>query len=154
MPQQDDYLTEHFTLSEMTFSDTANLQGIDNTPTADEVENLVETCHVLEKIRTLCGNKPVIITSGFRCEELNQAVGGASDSAHRYGYGADFVIPEFGTPEDICNHILEHLYELGVDQLINESSAGGAWVHVGLCEGEPRCECWTISPAGTQTGIV
>ena len=151
---EDDYLTPNFTLSEMTFSDTANLQGIDNTPNAEEVECLVKTCEALEKVRTLCGNLPVIITSGFRCDELNAAVGGATESAHRYGYGADFVIPEFGTPLQICNHLMSHLYEIGVDQLINESSSGGEWVHLGLCEGEPRCECLTISPAGTQMGFV
>jgi zinc D-Ala-D-Ala carboxypeptidase len=157
MPQfkpLNDNLTPNFTLTEMCFSDTANLMGIDNTPHSGEVECLVKTCEALEKIRTLCGDNPVIITSGFRCEALNNAVGGASNSAHRYGYGADFVIPEFGTPTEICNHIAPHLYEIGIDQLINESSDGGAWVHVGLCEGEPRCECLTISPAGTQTGIV
>ena len=151
---EDDYLTDNFTLSEMTFSDTANLCGIDNTPNADEVENLVRTCEVLEEIRTLCGSNPVIITSGFRCDELNKAIGGAENSAHRYGLGADFVIPEFGTPLEICNFLQEQMYELGIDQLINESSDGGAWVHLGLCEGEPRCECLTISPAGTQTGFV
>jgi Uncharacterized protein conserved in bacteria len=150
----DDNLTPHFTLAEMTFSDTANLMGIANVPNAQEVECLVKTCEALEQIRTLCGNLPVIITSGFRCEALNSAVGGATNSAHRYGYGADFVIPEFGTPVQICNHLMPHLYEIGVDQLINESSSGGQWVHLGLCAGEPRCECLTISPAGTQMGIV
>jgi zinc D-Ala-D-Ala carboxypeptidase len=150
----DDNLTPNFTLTEMTFSDTANLQGIDNTPNSDEVENLVKTCEVLEKIRALCGNHPVIVTSGFRCEALNNAVGGASNSAHRYGYGVDFVIPEYGTPSDICNRLQAYLYELNIDQLINESSSGGAWVHVGLCEGEARNECLTIGPGGTQTGIV
>jgi zinc D-Ala-D-Ala carboxypeptidase len=154
MPQASDNLTPHFSLSEMTFSDTANLMGIDNTPNADEVENLVETCTVLEKIRALCGSHPVIITSGFRCDELNNAVGGATDSAHRYGYAADFIIPEFGTPKEICNHLLDHLYELDIDQLINESSSGGAWVHVGLCEGKGRCQALTISPRGTSVGIV
>ena len=151
---EDDNLTEHFTLTEMTFSDTANLCGIDNAPNSEEIEHLVQTCEVLEKIRTLCDDNPVIVTSGFRCDELNKAIGGATNSAHRYGYGVDFVIPAFGTPTEICNHLAPHLYELSVDQLINESSSGGAWVHVGLCGDEPRCECLTISPAGTQTGIV
>jgi zinc D-Ala-D-Ala carboxypeptidase len=150
----DDNLTPNFTLSEMTFSDTANLMGIDNTPNAQEIECLVETCEMLEKIRTLCGDKPVIITSGFRCDELNSAIGGAPESAHRYGYGVDFIIPDFGTPTEICHFLEAHLDELEIDQLINESSSGGAWVHIGLCEGEARCECLTISPDGTQTGIV
>jgi zinc D-Ala-D-Ala carboxypeptidase len=154
MPQTEDYLTPHFSLEEMTFSDTANLQGIDNTPNAEEVECLVRTCEVLEQIRTLCGSHPVIITSGFRCPDLNKAVGGASDSAHVYGLAADFVIPEFGTPKEICNHLIDQLWELGIDQLINESSSGGAWVHVGLTAGDPRCEALTISPYGTQIGIV
>src|SRR4029077_19829076 len=89
-------LSEHFTLAELTYSDTANAQGIDNTPSTAIVDQLSDLCEcTLEGIRDLLGRRPVTITSGYRCPELNAAVGGVSDSAHLYGCAADLVVPEF-----------------------------------------------------------
>jgi zinc D-Ala-D-Ala carboxypeptidase len=138
------YLTEHFTLAEMIASDTANDCGIDNTPSPEIVDNLTILCEVLEDIRMLCDNHDVIVNSGYRCEALNAEVGGVEDSAHRYGLGADIVIPAFGTPSEICDRLKPYLAELGIDQLIDESSGDARWVHVGLSEGPPRCECFAL----------
>src|SRR5262249_38545639 len=82
-PPQPGYLSPHFTLAELTYSDTANARGIDNTPDGDATEQLTDLCNeTLEKIRALCGGNPVIVSSGYRCPQLNSAVGGASNSAH------------------------------------------------------------------------
>ena len=79
----DGYLSPHFSLAELTYSDAANARGIDNTPDVDAVDELTDLANVtLERIRTICGDQPVIISSGYRCRELNEAVGGASVSAH------------------------------------------------------------------------
>jgi len=138
------YLTEHFTLAEMCHSDTANACGIDNTPPPEIEANLKRLCDVLEEIRVLCGSYPVIVNSGYRCEALNEEVGGVADSAHRYGLAADIVIPDYGTPTDICIAVTPHLADLEIDQLIDETGGGAHWVHVGLCEGEPRNECFAL----------
>ena len=139
-------LSLHFSLEELCHSDTANACGIDNTcPTSDIEANLTRVATVLEGIRSICGNKPVIVSSGYRCDALNEEVGGVEDSAHRYGLGADITIPEFGTPTDICAIVVPFLDTLQIDQLIDEcDSQGNRWVHVGLCEGEPRCECFKL----------
>jgi zinc D-Ala-D-Ala carboxypeptidase len=152
MPLSPVYLTPSFTLAEMIASDTADAEGIDNTPDADEVANLADTCELLELVRARCGNYPLIVTSGYRCPDLNRAVGGADDSAHLYGCAADFVIPDFGTPLDVCRAIEPHLNEWGVDQLIYEMD----WVHIAraIPPGTPRNQCLTIDDRGTQTGIV
>jgi zinc D-Ala-D-Ala carboxypeptidase len=121
------YLTEHFTLEEMVHSDTANACGIDNTPPPEIVTNLTRLCEVLEKIRDLCGGYPVTVNSGYRCEALNEQVGGVEDSAHRYGLGADIVIPEYGDPTMICENIEPYLAELEIDQLIDETGGGARW---------------------------
>jgi zinc D-Ala-D-Ala carboxypeptidase len=148
-------LTEHFTLAELTYSDTANSMGIDNTPDADGVEELTKTAELLEKIRDLCGGNPVFVSSGFRCPAVNSAVGGASNSAHVWGGAADFTIPAFGSVLDVCHAIEPHLGAWGVDQLIDESGGGAAWVHIGRAPDgyEPRAQCLTINPRGTTTGI-
>jgi len=148
-------LSRHFTLDELIASDTAADQGIDNSPSWDDVVQLRELCqHTLEKVRMLCGRHPVLISSGYRCPQLNQAVGGASNSAHLYGCAADFTIPAFGSVDDICQLLQKHLVGLEIDQLINETGGGARWVHVGRAippSTEPRYECLNITN-GQTTG--
>jgi len=154
VPLKAGYLSPHFTLAEMTRSDTATARGIDNTPNEQETVNLSKVCETMEEIRSLLGDKPITITSAFRSEALNKAVGGVPNSAHRLGLAADFVCPSFGTPTQICNHLLGRVSSLDLDQLINEKTGGGEWVHIGLSLGEPRYQALTITDSGTQIGIV
>lgn len=49
-----------------------------------------ELAHI-QAIRTHFG-KPMIITSGLRCERYNSEVGGIQDSRHKTGYAVDFVV--------------------------------------------------------------
>jgi hypothetical protein len=142
------YLTDHFTLAEMIASQTADAQGIDNTPGPDHTEALTALCDVLEMIRSLCDDKPMIVSSGYRSSALNAAVGGASNSAHQYGCAADITVPDFGTPLQVAQVIAPHVRDFGIDQLIYESGGGAQWVHVGLPNpgaGPPRGQCFTIT---------
>jgi hypothetical protein len=68
------------------------------------------------------------------------------------GLAADFIVPAFGTPLEICKRLEPYLKELSVDQLIHEY---GDWVHLAITlpPDPPRCECLTISNAGTTTGF-
>jgi hypothetical protein len=87
---------------------------------------------------------------------LNEAIGGASNSAHLYGCAADFTIPGFGDVLDICRALKPHLRELGIDQLIDESASGASWVHVGRAippSTAPRYQCLTIANGATTTGF-
>lgn len=134
-------LSEHFTLGEFLKSDTAEEQDIVNAPNWDAIVQMVLLANnTLEGIRELVG--PMTITSGFRNGALNEAVGGAEDSAHKLGAAADFVCPEFSVDEVIAL-IEPHMEELQIDQLINEY---GSWVHVGRAQaGEiPRNSCFTV----------
>jgi hypothetical protein len=119
-------LTTHFTVEELTQSQTAIRRGIDNTPAPDVVENLKRVAALLEQIRTLLGEKPIFVSSGYRSPGVNAAVGGASNSRHLLGLAADFTCPSFATPQIICREIAES--GLAFDQLIFE----GTWVHIGL----------------------
>lgn len=86
-------LTPHFTLQEMTESLTAKKHGIANVPPPEAVENLQRLCiHTLEPLREKLG-LPMIITSGFRCKELNEIiVHAARKSQHLVGCAADFRV--------------------------------------------------------------
>lgn len=121
-------LSEHFTLEELSFSEMAARLGLDNTPTASIVANLNLVAAVMERIRTLLGNRPIFVHSGYRSAEVNQAVGGVITSAHCHGLACDFVCPTFGTPGDVALAILRS--DIEYDQLIPEYG----WVHVGLAQ--------------------
>lgn len=115
-------LTPHFTLEELTFSSTATVKGIDNTPPPDVAANLQKLASGLERVRAVL-NAPLHIDSGYRSPELNQIVRGVPTSAHVTGFAADFVCPGFGAPIDIVRKLTGLLK---FDQLIQE----GTWVHI------------------------
>ena len=80
-------LTRHFALEEFTASVTARDKGIDNTPDEAAVVAITRLARTLEVVRALISDVPITITLGFRCPELNAAVGGASNSARLDGLG-------------------------------------------------------------------
>lgn len=83
-------LSPHFYLDEFLRSEYAARHGIDMTPSSKVVANLALLCRdVLEPIRALVGG-PLVITSGYRPEALNTAIGGAPNSDHIRGLSADF----------------------------------------------------------------
>ena len=84
-------ITPHFRLSEFTQSATAERLGIDNTPDSTALHNIELLCrYVLEPIRQAFG-QPIVVNSGYRCRQLNIAVGGAKRSFHLSGRAADIV---------------------------------------------------------------
>jgi hypothetical protein len=89
-------LTANFTLEEFTRSTTADRLGIDNTPNTQEIDNIRRLCvEILQPARLALG--PIQISSGFRSDALNKAVGGVPNSAHRLGFAADVVPVNVGT---------------------------------------------------------
>lgn len=87
-------LTENFNLEEFTRSNTAIANGIDNIPNGQQVENLRILCaRVLQPLRAAY-NEPFFINSGFRCPELNKAVGGVPTSQHLEGKASDVRVNE------------------------------------------------------------
>jgi len=99
-------LSPHFTLYELTFSNTAVRKNIDNTPDEEQIKNLTNLCvNVLEPLRKYL-NKPIHISSGYRSEKLNKLIGGATKSQHIEGKAADIYVEGLTTEElfqVICN---------------------------------------------------
>ena len=118
-------ISEHFTLEELSFSEGAARLGLDNTPTSIVITNLGLVAAVME-IRTLLGDRPIVVHSGYRSAEVNRAVGGVVTSAHGRGLACDFVCSAFGTPAEVARAILKS--DIEYDQLILEYGR----VHIGL----------------------
>lgn len=133
-------LSKHFTLAELTESQTATRKGIDNAPAPDIVANLQRLAIMLEQVRALVGG-PVMISSGYRSPALNKAVGGAAISAHVQGLAADISAPGWA-PKELAKAIQSA--GLAFDQLIYE----GTWVHIGLSAGAPRHQVLTATFVG------
>lgn len=146
-------LTEHFTLAELTASNTARARGIDNTPPDSVLPRLVQTAEMLERIRTVLG-VPVIITSGYRCQKLNMAVGGVTSSDHTTGQAADILAPAYGPPEKVARMLAPLVSICGIGQLILEGIKGKQWVHVSTRPAsQPQNRVLTITDAGARAGI-
>ena len=121
-------LSKHFTLDEMLKSPTAQRLGIENTPNAEQLENLRDLVeYILEPLRVHYG-RPIIVTSGFRCQKLNKAVGGSSTSQHVKGEAVD--IRSVSDRRDDNKELFDMIREMKLpyDQLINEYDYD--WVHV------------------------
>ena len=131
-------LSGHFSLAELTKSQTATRKGIDNKPTLEHIENLTELCvQILEPTRRNFG-KPMIITSGYRSEELCEAIGSKSTSQHAKGEAADFEM--FGIDnKELAKYIKNNLV---FDQLIlefyNPDDPSSGWVHCSYSKEENR----------------
>ena len=117
-------LTSHFTLSEFTYSETAQRKNIDNTPSPNTIANIKALCEeVLEPAREEYG-RAMIISSGYRSEQLNKAVGGAKTSLHMTGCAADIVCSEPRRLFDIIKANGKF------DQLLWEHAGKTQWIHV------------------------
>lgn len=138
-------LSEHFTLAELTRSETAARKGIDNTPDAETIANLTELALALEKVRSVLG-RPIHITSGYRSPKVNAAIGSSPTSAHIKGYAADVVVPGM-TPKEVCQRIIES--GIDYDQIIHEF---GSWCHFSI-DPRNRKMALTIDRNGTRVGL-
>jgi len=120
-------LSPHFSFREFVKSDYAIRHGLDNIPSSWEIECMRALCeNVMEPIRTLCGDKTIIITSGYRSKIVNAGIGGSKTSQHKKGQAADFEVLGMGN-KAVINLIRKS--EIQWDQLIYEFGEEG-WVHV------------------------
>jgi uncharacterized protein YcbK (DUF882 family) len=139
-------LSPHFTLDELTASQTAARKGLDNTPNATEVANLVRVAALLEEVRALL-NKPILINSGFRSKQVNDAVGSRDTSQHRIGCAADIRVSGM-TPREVVEACIKA--NIGYDQIIEEF---GSWTHISVpntASTAPRRQALVIDRQGTR----
>ena len=164
------YLSSNFTLEEFTASQTADREGIDNTPPPEVVMRLKVLAYGLETVRLMLG-KPIFISSGYRGEELERALTRKAFSewcarrglkedfeswgtyfagkSHPKGEACDFTCPAFGPPAMIVSAIKHGGIEY--DQLILEyaDKPNGGWVHISFSERNRR-QALVIDHKGTR----
>jgi zinc D-Ala-D-Ala carboxypeptidase len=133
-------ISNHLSLLEVSKSNTASRKGIDNTPHGEHLNNLISTAqNIFEPIRNHFG-APIFVSSGYRSEELNKAIGGAhkiikgeyvATSQHCKGQALDLDndAVEYPTNKQIFDYIKDNL---NFDQLIWEfgTEENPSWVHV------------------------
>lgn len=116
---------KYFTIKELCKSSTAEKKGIKNEPNEEQIKNMNALIdNILDPLREWYG-KAIHIESGFRCPELNKAVGGVANSFHTQGYAADIDMGDKEDNQPIFDYIKDNLpfTELGWE-------GGGRWVHV------------------------
>lgn len=131
-------LTTHFSLDELTVSETAARLGIfpeQFDPPPEIVANLAKLAGQLEILRAILGSNKILVSSGYRCPRLNAATEGSSKtSAHMLGLAADFIVPGFGPPLVVCRRVVDTKH-FEFDQVIFEY---GRWCHLGVGPGDRR----------------
>ena len=129
-------LSPHFTLAEFIASDKAQALGINNALPPELMPNAQQTAEMLERIRAELGTRagytvPIKLSSGYRCQALNAAVGSGIGSDHLRAQAADFSAPAFGTPLQVCRVLAPLVSILNIGQLIYECPRPDRrWVHV------------------------
>ena len=143
-------LSEHFTLSELTVSDWASRNNVDNTPPADMMDSMKLLASKLEEVRAAL-KQQINVNSGYRSPKVNKAIGGKPTSSHQYGLAADIRSP-FGYPMQVCEAIIAA--GIKFDQLILEypTPDGGGWTHIGIGK-KMRQEVLTINGHGAFAGL-
>lgn len=153
-------LSPHFSLAEFTSSAKAQALGLDNLLPADLMASAMRTADMLERIRAYLGGLagreiPILLSSGYRCLQLNRALGSKDTGDHTRALAADWSAPAFGTPYQICRALSPQILALGIGQLIYERPRpGSAWVHTSTrTPDRPSNRVITIGPAGAELGI-
>lgn len=120
-------LTKHFSLAELTRSMTARKRGIPNQPNDPALLSLLLLAtEVLEPLRIHLG-VPILVTSGYRGPDLNEAIGGAKSSMHLYGAAADIEVRGM-PPREVAQRALR-CPDVRWGRIILEFPEDG-WVHI------------------------
>ena len=137
-------LSPHFTLEELTVTDH---REFNNEPNDHEKNNLKRVAELLEQVKELLGGKPIMVNSGFRSKQVNDAVGSSDRSQHRVGAACDFRVPGL-TPDQVVKAVIAS--DIPFDQIIREFDR---WTHISvpnISSEKPRRQALIIDKMGTR----
>jgi hypothetical protein len=142
-------LSKHVTMEEFCYSPTAIKKGINNSMGLIAIDKAIQLCeNVFEPLRKHL-NAPIKISSGFRCDQLNKLIGGASGSQHTKGEAFDLEL----TDRKLFDWILKNLefdqaiYEFGNDAYAN-------WFHISYRKGNNRKQALRAIKIGGKTQYI
>jgi zinc D-Ala-D-Ala carboxypeptidase len=149
-------ISPHLNLAELTRSETAKRNGIDNTPTAEHLENFkLLADKVFEPIREHF-KTPIFISSGYRSKELNELIKGSPTSQHCKGQAIDIDMD--GGNGEVTNRMVFDFIKnkLDFDQLIWEfgTDFNPDWVHVSYVKGKNRKQKLKAIRSGGKTSYI
>ena len=130
----------YFTIQELCASATALREGIDNRPSKCAYHLLhVLVDQLLDPIREAWG-EPIVVSSGYRCKELNELVGGAKHSHHIIGCAADIIAGNRADHRKLFRLIQQMQQEgrIRYTQLIWEGD--GRWIHISYVPSDLKCQ--------------
>ena len=122
-------LSTNFSVAELSKSEAATRQGLDNTPSMEVIDSLQALVdNVLQPLRDKLG--PIVVTSGYRSPAVNKAIGGSATSDHCKGQAADIEVLNMDN-KALAEYIRDNMK---FTQLILEFYRKGVpdsgWVHV------------------------
>jgi zinc D-Ala-D-Ala carboxypeptidase len=149
-------ISPHLNLAELTRSETAKRNCIDNTPTAEHLENFkLLADKVFEPIREHF-KTPIFISSGYRSKELNKLIKGSPTSQHCKGQAIDIDMD--GSNGEVTNRMVFDFIKnkLDFDQLIWEfgTDFNPDWVHVSYVKGKNRKQKLKAIRSGGKTSYI
>ena len=142
-------LSRHVTIQEFSYSPTAIKKSINNVMNATQVQNAIQLCeNVFEPLRKHL-NAPIKISSGFRCEQLNKLIGGASGSQHTKGEAFDLELTDRKLFDWIIKNVEadQYIYEFGNDAHAN-------WFHISYRKGNNRKQALRAIIIGGKTQYI
>lgn len=142
-------ISRYFTFEESTQSEIAIRNNIHNNPTDIVLKDIIKTAIKMDEVRELLGF-PIIVSSFYRCLDLNRILRSKDTSQHVKGKAVDFICPKFGSNNDVIRKIIRN--EIDFDQLILEypNSLNGGWVHISFVDENPRAQVLIIDKDGTR----
>ena len=133
-------LSDHFSLDEATYSETAIRMGINNQPDERQLENMKTAAEKLEEVRNVTG--ALRVNSWLRLPDVNVAVGGSKVSSHMDGWAID-CSSSVHTPYEVCQLVIKA--GIKFDQMIHEY---GRWMHISFAPEMRQQELTIYKPEG------
>ena len=121
-------LSKSFTLEELSGTTKKEFLKENRQEAIENLQLIEDLAYFAEQVRAFI-NVPMIITSGFRCDKLNEAVGGAKHSQHRFFRAIDFIPKGMSIDEAFSRLKMSNLV---YKQLIKERSGSSEWIHVSM----------------------
>jgi len=143
-------ISRHLNLEDCTKSQTAIRLGIKNTPNDVQLQNMIEVAKIFDVVKDKFPS--ALVSSFFRNDALNKAIGGAIGSQHAKGQAIDIDSPNNEFNRLIFEFIRENFE---TDQLIFEfgNDLNPDWVHVSISD-KPRKQVLRAIKQGKKTVYV